>query len=402
MNRRNRILLVCISIFILKYNVIKAQVATDTAHIFTLGEVIVTAHRNESLANTVNSSKIIAYSRMDVSHSLNLLPGVNLSAVGPRNESGVYVHGFDLRQMPLYLDGIPIYVPFDGYVDLGRFTTFDLAEIQVSKGYSSVLYGLNAIGGAINLITRKPVKPFEAAAEAGYLSGGYLLSTSIGSRMKNSYWQVSASELKRDYYPLSDHFDSTQRENGGKRDNSYSDDSKISAKFGFIPGKGQEYVMGYAYQHGKKGTPVYTGDDTLNSLYKSPRYWQWPNWDKQSIYLITNNFIDSNNYIKARLYYDQFKNKLYSYDDVTYTAISKPYAFKSIYNDYAIGGSIEYGNTSIRNNRLSLAIHFKQDVHREHNEGEPERTFSDNNHNAAIEDVYLITCHSRFQLYDAA
>lgn len=72
---------------------------------------------------------------MEVSKALNLLPGVTLTASGPRNESMVSVRGFDLRQVPVYMDGIPVYVPYDGYVDLARFTTFDLAAVDVSKDF---------------------------------------------------------------------------------------------------------------------------------------------------------------------------------------------------------------------------------------------------------------------------
>jgi len=62
----------------------------------------------------------------------------------------VSIRGFDSREVPLFIDGIPVYVPYDGYVDLGRFTTADLAAIQVAKGFSSVAYGANTLGGAIS------------------------------------------------------------------------------------------------------------------------------------------------------------------------------------------------------------------------------------------------------------
>ena len=43
---------------------------------------------------------------------------------------------------------------YDGEMDLGRFTTFDLSRIDISKGASSVLYGANTMGGAVNLISK--------------------------------------------------------------------------------------------------------------------------------------------------------------------------------------------------------------------------------------------------------
>lgn len=44
-------------------------------------------------------------------------------------------------QVPVFIDGVPVYVPYDGYVDMGRFTTVDLAQVSVSKGFASILYG---------------------------------------------------------------------------------------------------------------------------------------------------------------------------------------------------------------------------------------------------------------------
>ncbi len=199
-----------------------------------------------------------------------MLPGIHLSAVGARNEAMIYLRGFDLRQVPLLIDGIPVYIPYDGYVDLARFTTFDLAAIHVSKGYTSVLYGPNALGGAINLVTSKSVKQFELNGASGWLSGSYRANINIGSNLGKFYIQASASKMNRDSFPLSSKFKPTKTENGNSRNNSYSTDEKYSIKLGYTPGKRSEYALSYMYQHGKKGSPVYAGNDTLNSQLKSP------------------------------------------------------------------------------------------------------------------------------------
>jgi iron complex outermembrane receptor protein len=370
---------------------LKAQESDTAKHVFQLGQVNIIGTKDSLRSDKLTAGTINRYNRLTVANALNLLPGITLTAVGPRNESAVSVRGFDVRSVPIYLDGIPLYVPYDGYVDLARFNTFNLSEIQVAKGYSSVLYGPNAEGGAINLISRKPVKPFEFNAIAGWLNGGYRLNTNIGSNLGKFYYEVSASQLKRNYYPLSSAFVPTKNEDGGHRDNSYNNDIAVSGKVGFTPTSNQEYAVGYSYQHGTKGTPVYAGNDASNALFKSPRYWKWPNWDTQSIYLLSNNRINSTNVIKTRWYYDQFKNNLVSYDDASYSKQTRPYAFTSIYNDYTLGSSIMFENTSFKNNSFSVAGHFKQDVHREHNVGEPVRRDADNNFTIGAEDTYHIT-----------
>jgi outer membrane receptor protein involved in Fe transport len=149
--------------------------ALSAEGVFTLGTVEVTGNVRKAattvLTEKVSEEEMREFNRDDVAAALDLLPGVHLNKVGARNESAVYVRGFDLRHVPLFLDGIPIYVPYDGYPDLRRFTTFDLSQIVLSKGFASVLYGPNTMGGAINLVSKRPEKAFEGNMGAGFASG---------------------------------------------------------------------------------------------------------------------------------------------------------------------------------------------------------------------------------------
>jgi iron complex outermembrane receptor protein len=394
-------LILCLSSFFTSANAQTDSLQADTtlknSKVFELGEVVVSGEKSQEINNTVDAQQLQNFYKTDAAKALNLLPGVTLSNVGPRNEAMVYVRGFDLRQVPVLIDGIPVYVPYDGYVDLARFTSFDLSEVNVSKGYTSVIYGPNALGGAINLVSRKPTQKLELQGASGWMTGGYRTNLNIGSNLGKFYFQGGVSQFKRDYYPLSKDFTPTKIENGGRRDNSYSEDKKYSIKIGFTPKGKSEYALSYIYQDGKKGTPVYTGSDVLNSQYKSPRYWQWPYWDKQSLYFISNTQIDKTQYIKTRLYYDIFRNLLNSYDDATYSTITKPYAFKSYYNDYTIGGIVEYGKNFLEGRDLFKAtLQYKQDVHREHNQGEPVRTMSDQLYTVGFENELKIGSRLRF------
>jgi iron complex outermembrane receptor protein len=371
------------------------SVVTDSVkptNMFMLGEVIIKNNKSKDTLNRVTIKKMESQNKMDVSQALNMLPGVSLTASGPRNESMVSIRGFDLRQVPVYMDGIPVYVPYDGYVDLARFTTFDLAAIDVSKGFSSVLYGPNSLGGAINLISRKPSRILEYDGSLGMInSNGYKDNINIGSNLGKFYVQGGYSYLHRNSFRMSSNYVPSKNEDGGERDNSYRTDQKISFKVGWTPTKKSEYAIGYINQQGEKGNPVYAGDDVLNSLYAKPRYWQWPNWDKESYYFISNSSFDDKNSFKTRIYYDRFKNTLDSYDDNTYSTQTKPYAFQSNYNDYTYGGNLEYDTQIIPKNDLKIAFHFKEDVHRENNLGEPVRNFVDNTILIGIEDVYKIS-----------
>ena len=144
------------------------------ADVFSLGQIDIagTATNTDSLSATVLDAQTMQeQERKTLPEALNLISGVNIQQSGARNEQMIMMRGFDVKHAPLYIDGIPIAVPYDGYVDYSRFTTFDLSEIDVSKGFASVLLGANTFAGAINMVTKKPTKEFEGEVGAGVFSG---------------------------------------------------------------------------------------------------------------------------------------------------------------------------------------------------------------------------------------
>ncbi len=330
--------------------------------------------------------------KKNIAQAVNLLPGINLGNAGARNEGMIYVRGFDMRQVPLYLDGIPQYVPYDGYVDPNRFTTFDLSEITVSKGYSSVLFGPNTLGGAINMVSRKPEKQFEATLRGGMISGNDRIASefaalNFGSNQGVWYAEGNLSTLKSDFWPLSDSYVPTKNENGGKRDNSQAKDFKGGIKIGYTPNSTDEYALSFNAINSNKGVPVYAGSNPANKA----RFWKYTDWDKSSLYYIGKTAIGSKSYLKTRAYYDGYYNVLDSYDDATYTTQKK--GFTSVYDDKTFGVSAELGSELITDNTLKLAVHEKHDLHREYNVGQTTKKFEDNIISLAVENSWKASQH---------
>ena len=79
--------------------------------------------------NILGTDTIQSLDKQDVAHALSVMPGVVLQKSGGRNELQVKVRGFDGRQVPVFFDGVPIYVPYDGNLDLGRFLTSDIGSV---------------------------------------------------------------------------------------------------------------------------------------------------------------------------------------------------------------------------------------------------------------------------------
>jgi len=327
---------------------------------------------------------------LTVGAALGQVAGVSQSRVGARNEQMVFVRGFDLRQVPVFIDGVPVYVPYDGYVDLGRFNTFDLARVQVDKGASSLLYGANALGGAINLVGRRPVKPLELDAGVGLTPDRHLGTAdaswgyaNLGLRQRDWYAQASLSHLAQSRFELPAGFVATKADNGGDRDNSDLRDRKLALKLGWTPAGDDEYAVNLIDQHGAKGTPPYAG--ALASV--APRYWRWPYWDKQSVYGLSRTALGAH-VLKLRVFHDTFRNALFTFDDASYSTQKKPSSFQSFYDDYSNGASAQLDLALSPANTLGLAAHAKQDVHREHNAGEPVRHFADRTESFALEDSH--------------
>jgi iron complex outermembrane recepter protein len=363
-----------------------AQTETDTTAIpmktFQLGEVIVTETIDKEI---VRANEMHKFNACDVGTSISGLPSIVINSIGARNESTVFLRGFDIRSVPVFMDGIPVYVPYDGYVDLARFTTYDISKIDVSKGFSSMMYGANTIGGVINLVGMKPSHKLEISAKVGAMSGnGNDAILNLGSNLGKVYIQTGLSLLNREFVPLSADFDTSGLETNHKRDNSSRKDLKGSIKVGYTPNSTNEYSINYIISHGSKGNPIYLGADNTVKI----RYWDWPYWDKQSIYFISKTAIGLKSYLKARLYYDEFKNKLSSYDDNTYITQERGYAFNSFYDDYTLGGNLEFSSDLSNSNTFKLSAHMKNDNHSEHNEGEPVRHFADNTFSFSLENIY--------------
>lgn len=345
---------------------------------FTLGTVEVSGQRQADQGagdmQRVNSAEMEQVNANTVADAVRELPGINLSR-NNRNEEMINLRGFDSRQVPIYVDGIPLYVPYDGYVDLGRFTTFDLAEINVAKAGASLLYGPNTLGGAVNLVTRKPVKAFEGDARIGFGSGKERkAAVNLGGNLGSWYYQLGASYLDADNFPLPNGFKDLKKkpsDTGSHRENSYRTDKRLSFKVGLTPNATDEYALGYVHQEGEKGNPVYTGTSTGKNAV---RYWRWPYWDKDSIYFLSTTRIGSDNVLKTRLYHDTYKNGLDMYKDGSYTQHDPT----SSYKDVSQGGSVEWANYSLKGHELRFALHYKQDEHTDAASGkDPEKHYRD-------------------------
>ncbi|WP_034387374.1 TonB-dependent receptor plug domain-containing protein [Comamonas composti] len=369
----------------------QAQAQETSPKAFELGVVDVHGQKSGEPAATseqrLDAAQLELRNADTVADAVRLLPGVSLSR-NSRNEEMINVRGFDSRQVPVYVDGIPLYVPYDGYVDFGRFTTFDLAEVRVAKAGASLMYGPNTLGGAINLVTRKPSKPFEGDIRLGAGSGSQRkAAVNLGGNLDTWYYQIGASYLDADSFPLPKGFKDFKKQptdTGDKRENAYRTDKRLSFKIGLTPNATDEYALGYVHQEGEKGNPVYTGTATGKNVI---RYWRWPYWDKDSVYLLSNTRIGENNLLKARIYHDSYKNGLDMYTDASYSRHDPT----SSYKDVSKGASLEWSNYSFAGHELRFGAHYKIDEHTDAaSTKDPQKHYRDVTYSLVAEDTIAL------------
>jgi len=313
--------------------------------------------------NIVSEQTMKELDKQNVAQALATMPGVVLQKSGGRNELLVKVRGLDSRQVPIFFDGVPIYIPYDGNLDLSRFLTSDIASLEVSKGYSSFLQGPNQMGGAINITTPKPTKPL--AGSIGFRQGWSRSSTnaydthaSFAASNDLGYIQLSGSQLKQDFLGLPHGTNNPIAGRDGKMINSSANDKRGMVKVGFTPRANDEYSLTYINQDGEKDNPPYAGSSSQKS-----RYWQWPQYDKESYYYQGITHLGERYTLKSRLYHDTFKNTLLMYNSLA--DLRSRTGSYSHYSDYSTGAGLQFSADMREADLLSFAVNWKDDVHRE-------------------------------------
>ena len=350
--------------------------ATDeTGNSFRLGEIIVTGHAHEGDGIVIGSSSIgqnalVTFNRNALDEAASLIPGVTASnSGGSRNERLLFVRGFDRFQVPLSIDGIRIYLPADNRLDFGRFLTPDIAEIQVAKGYASVLDGPGAMGGAVNLVTRKPTKALDAELRGtlGFDNdlkyASHTIFGLLGTKQDRWYAQASYARSFTDHWSLPDSFVAKvpTNEDGGERDFSRAADWRVNAKAGFTPNATDEYSISYTRQEGSKNAPLHVSDTSNTSL----RNWSWPYWNIESVYFLSTTALSEQATFKSRAFYSKYDNLLSSWDNRNQNSQTTNRAFNSPYADKAYGGSAELAVALTPADTLALAVHYRHDKHDE-------------------------------------
>lgn len=142
--------------------------------IVTVGDRIGTSQIDDltSPVSVLSEKEIQARNNAHLSDLLRSLPGVSVSSSGPAgNLTQLRLRGSEANHVLVLIDGVESSNPNTGEFDFAGLRAEDIRKIEVLRGEQSALYGSDAVGGVINIITL-----------AGDVREGMRLSIEAGSR----------------------------------------------------------------------------------------------------------------------------------------------------------------------------------------------------------------------------
>lgn len=126
-------------------------------------DVVVTATRNGSVrtdeitapVSILTETEIKTRNNAYVTELLRSLPGISVNSSGPAgNLTQIRVRGSEANHVLVLIDGVEASNPNTGEFDFAGLRSEDVVRIEMLRGEQSALYGSDAVGGVINIITR--------------------------------------------------------------------------------------------------------------------------------------------------------------------------------------------------------------------------------------------------------
>ncbi len=250
----------------------------------------------------VNSEKIETMPSLSADNYLLSIPGVSVSRGAlffGSSDVSLRGTGNEPGRTLVMIDGVPVNKNDDGSVNWNAINTADIKQIEVLKGPGSTIYGGNAMGGVINIITPEPKKKLQGLLSQSIGTfNTFHTQLNIGGKSGQLFWKVGGMYRTSDGYITAFADDINDYSIA-----SFLDEYNVGAEMGYLFKKNQILEIASAYYKGKRGTGYdYTGYAFENDSLAS---------DKGAF----NTFSDMNLRVKYRINFkneNNFKLILYS------------------------------------------------------------------------------------------
>jgi len=204
----------------------------------------------------VDASQVDNYPATDVDDALQSISNVYVNrswGIFSKNTS-VTMRGLDGTSRTLILlNGVPLNKVSGGQIQWALIRPEDVDHIEIMKGPGSALYGMNAMGGVINVITKKPEKNLQLSAELqvgsmNTLGGHFSVGKDESKNGKGIYWGLNGFYRQGDGYIIEP--EETQDSTHVK---SYLGEGDATGLLGYRFNKNHKVEISYEYHDEKKG-----------------------------------------------------------------------------------------------------------------------------------------------------
>ena len=179
----------------------------------TLEPVVVTATKLEepqerlgAAVSVITEDDLKAYNYETVGDALRQMPGLEIQRSGSLGKlTDIRIRGTSTSQVQVLIDGMRVKSPTLGTFDFSDLAIDQIERIEIVRGPQSTLYGADAIGGVVNIITKRGKGPFSAFAstEAGNYDtlrerAGFSGSSKVFDYAFGGSWLESNGQLRND------------------------------------------------------------------------------------------------------------------------------------------------------------------------------------------------------------
>ena len=250
---------------------------SDTA--LELPNMVVTATRTEtpedevgSAITVISAEDIVAKRITNVADALRTVPGLDVIRSGGIGQpTAVYLRGANANHTLVLVDGVEMNDPSspNGAFDFANLQTDNIERIEVVRGAASAAYGSDAMGGVINVITKKGqgATKYTATAEGGSYDTWKTTGAISGSTERINY-SLDASRMETAGFSAADHTMGNTDPNG-HRNNTVSGRSGIKVNDNLDLGLTLRYNEGKTFNDDCGGVSCdNTGNyNTFNELF---------------------------------------------------------------------------------------------------------------------------------------
>jgi len=327
-----------------------------------LEEIVVQGELVEQTSTRVviSSKEIKERGVRTVAQALDYLPGADVQ-IGSKGDASIILRGFHQREIAVLIDGVPVNSPYDGQIDLSSLPIGDVERIEVIKGASSVLYGANAMGGVVNVITKRSNGNRSSHLQGGFGSGDLVdMSGSTQGSFGPMRYFLSGSYSDQDSYPLSGDYSDQIHQDRGNRSNSDRQIWTGKAGLGWDVGEENRLAFNVSHIDQVRGIPHHESSS-------KPRFWRFTDWQQGGVDMVWDRFGDKYS-IKTKVYHEFLDNVLDSYDDASYTTQEGRGGWTDYMENSTLGSDLFFRYTPRDSLLLKAGLRVRQDENKRRSE----------------------------------